>query len=235
MKKQEIIFTLQYGDESIPQEYYPIPAEKNIPQWYKNMVSYYSKDNGKQKQETETIKRCMPVFDAFTAGYLLVLHTDLTISYDENKALQINWANDTQDTITFHGAHQLVGYRGLDLPTGAPKLRNPWGITTPKGYSCYFMPPTHRDKIGIRILEGYVDTDTYNNSVQFPFLIDEGFQGDIPAGTPIAQVIPFKRSSFQMRIGKEEERKKMHSTYRVLRSNWINGYRNLFRQEKNYK
>jgi len=199
------------------------------------MVSYYSKDNGKQKQETETIKRCMPVYDAFTAGYLLLLHTDITICYDENKTLNILWAHDTTDTVVFHNAHQLVGYRGLDLPVGAPKIRNPWGIKTPKGYSCYFMPPTHREKTGIRILEGYVDTDTYNNSVQLPFLIDEGFEGDIPAGTPIAQVIPFKRDNFQMRIGGQEERKEIYRDYRRIRSSWINAYRNLFRQEKKYK
>ena len=235
MKNQEIVFTLQYGDETIPLEFYPIPAEKNIPKWYKNMVSYFSNENGFKKQETETIKRCMPVFDAMTAGYLLVLHTDITIFYDENKGLHINWAHDTSDAVTFHDAHQLVGYKGLDLPTGAPKLRNPWGIKTPKGYSCYFMPPVHRDKTGIRILEGYVDTDTYNNSVQFPFLIDEGFEGDIPAGTPFAQVIPFKRDNFQMRIGGQEERKDIYRDYRRIRSLWVNGYRNHFRQEKKYK
>lgn len=235
MKKQEIIFTLQYGDEAIPKEYYPIPSEKNIPQWYKNMNSYYAKNNNKEKRDTETIKRCMPVFDAFTAGYLLVLNTDVTISYDENKIVQINWAHDTQETITFHSAYQLTGYRGFDLSAGAPKLRNPWGIKTPKGYSCYFMPPTHRDKTGIRILEGFVDTDTYNNPVQFPFLIDEGFEGDIPAGTPIAQVIPFKRDNFEMKIGDTKEREKIFADFRVLRSVWINGYRNHFRQDKSYK
>ena len=235
MKEQEIIFTLQYGDESIPKEYYPIPSEKNIPKWYKNMISYYSKDNGKLKQETETIKRCMPVYDAFTAGYLLVLHTDITVSYDENKALTINWAHDTTEAVSFHRGHQLTGYRGLDLPLGAPKIRNPWGIKTAKGYSCYFMPPTHREKTGIRILEGYVDTDSYTNPVQFPFLIDEGFEGDIPAGTPFAQVIPFKRDNFKMRIGGIQERNEINQDFRRLRSVWINGYRNFFRQDKSYK
>jgi hypothetical protein len=235
MKKQEIVFTLQYGDEGIPKQYYPIPAEKNIPAWYKEMVSYHVTTNPKQKRDSETLKRCMPVFDSFTAGYLLLTHTAINIGYNEDKVLTIDWANDTLDGVTFHGAHQLIGYRGLDLPNGAPKLRNPWGIKTPKGYSSFFMPPVHRNKTGIRILEGFVDTDTYNNSVQFPFLIDEGFEGEIPAGTPYAQVIPFKRDSFEMRLGGEEERQKTHQDYRFVRSQWINNYRNHFRQDKSYR
>jgi hypothetical protein len=233
MKK--ITFTLPFGDEGILKEHYPIPAEKHIPKWYKNIVSYYDKKNGFQKRETETVKRCMPVFDAFTAGYLLILHTDLTISYDEDNNVNFNWAQDTQDAITFHPGFQLVGYKGLDMSQGAPKLRNPWSIKTPKGYSCFFMPPVHHEKIGIRILEGYVDTDTYIAPVQFPFLVDEGFEGDIPAGTPIAQVIPFKRDSFKMEIGGIKERTSVAQTNKKLRSVWINGYRNFFRQEKNYK
>lgn len=233
MKK--ITFTLVPEDEDIPKEYYPIPAEKNIPKWYKAMKSYYDTKNGFQKRETETIKRCMPVFDAFTAGYFIVLHTAISISYDENKMLVINWAQDTKDTISFHAGYQLVGYKGLDLPQGAPKLRNPWGIKTPKGYSCFFMPPVHRENIGIRILEGYVDTDIYTNAVNFPFLIDEGFEGDIPAGTPIAQVIPFKRDNFKMEIGGIEERNHIAQIHRKMHTVWINSYRTLFRQEKHYK
>ena len=56
MKKQQIVFTLQYGDETIPKEYYPIPAEKNIPQWYKNMVSYHSKKNGSESAKPKLLK-----------------------------------------------------------------------------------------------------------------------------------------------------------------------------------
>jgi hypothetical protein len=231
---KEIIFTLDFGDEHLPEKYYPVPAKNMIPEWYKKMVSFHADENNAIKKSTQTMKRCMPVFDSFTAGYLILTHSDITVSV-ENGITDYKWAYDTGDLITFHDGRQMIGYRGFDLPMGAPKLKNPWGIKTPKGYSCYFMPPPHRNPSGLRILEGVVDTDTYTNSVQFPFLLDEGFVGDIPAGTPIAQVIPFKRDNFKMSIGSNADRTANHAAMRLAKSTWLNGYRNFFRQEKNYQ
>jgi hypothetical protein len=233
MKK--ITFTLDFGSEWIPKDYYPVPSIKAIPEWYKNMETSSAKDktNGYEVRESQTIKRCMPVFDSISAGYVIKTHTDLYVKYTDG-VVGFEWANDTQDTISFHPASQLVNYRNLSLPHGAAKLRNPWGIKTPKGYSCLFIPPTHRPDCGIKILEGIVDTDLYTNPVQFPFLVDSEFTGTIPAGTPIAQVIPFKRDSFRMVIGNEKERIANGEVSRLLRSTWINGYRNKFRVNKDY-
>lgn len=235
MAEKKITFTLDFGSEWIPKEYYPVAGVKAVPEWYKQMETSYAqkKTEPLEIRETQTIKRCMPVLDAITAGYILKLHTDLYITNKDN-VLEFKWANDTQDTVTFHAGYQLVNYRDLDLPNGAPKLRNPWGIKTPKGYSCLFIPPTHRPACGIRILEGYVDTDSYTNAVQFPFLVDEGFEGTIPAGTPIAQVIPFKRDNFRMEFGDDADRVENNKVNMLLRSTWINGYRHKFRASKNY-
>ena len=235
MAEQKILFTLDLGNEWIPKEYYPVPGIKAVPKWYKEMETSYTdkKREPHTIHQTQTIKRCMPVLDAITAGYILKLHTDLYITNKDN-VLEFKWANDTQDTVSFHPAYQLINYRELDLPNGAPKLRNPWAIKTPKNYSCLFIPPAHRPVCGIRILEGYVDTDAYTNSVQFPFLVDEGFEGTIPAGTPIVQVIPFKRDDFRMEIGNDVDRIENDGVGRLLRSTWINGYRYKFRATKNY-
>lgn len=232
---EKIIFTLDYGNEWIPKEYYPVAGVKAVPEWYKKMETSFANDktDSYSVRQSQTIKRCMPVLDAITTGYILKTHTDILVK-DNDGVMAFEWAHDTQDTISFHSAYQLINYRELDLPHGAPKLRNPWGIKTPKGYSCLFMPPTHRPASGIRILEGIVDTDLYTNSVQFPFLIDKDFLGTIPAGTPIAQVIPFKRTSFRMEIGTSKEQKENDSVLRLLRSTWINGYRKKFRADKDY-
>ena len=230
-----IKFTLDYGSEWIPKEYYPVAGIKAVPEWYKKMETSHAEDKTQtaEVRKSQTIKRCMPVLDAITAGYVLKLHTDLLVKYTDG-VVGFEWANDTKETVTFHPAYQLINYREKELPYGAPKLRNPWGIKTPKGYSCLFLPPTHRPEIGLRILEGLVDTDKYTNSVQFPFLPDKDFVGTIPAGTPIAQVIPFKRDAFRMEIGNDEDRKENDSVLKLLRSTWINGYRNKFRSHKEY-
>jgi hypothetical protein len=235
MAKQKITFTLDFGSEWIPKEYYPVAGVKAVPEWYKKMETSFAekKTESHEVRQSQTIKRCMPVLDAITAGYILKLHTDLFVKYTDG-VVSFEWANDTQDTVAFHPAYQLVNYRELDLPNGAPKLRNPWGIKTPKGYSCLFIPPTHRPACGIRILEGYVDTDLYTNSVQLPFLVDDGFTGTIPAGTPIAQVIPFKRDVFRIEFGEVKERIENDGVSRLLRSTWINGYRHKFRANKEY-
>lgn len=231
----KIKFTLEYGSEWIPEIYYPVAGIKAVPEWYKTMETSYAKDKTQSAEvgKSQTIKRCMPVLDAITAGYILKLHTDLLVKYTDG-VLGFEWVQDTRDTVVFHPAYQLVNYREKELPHGAPKLRNPWGIETPKGYSCLFLPPTHRPEIGMRILEGLVDTDKYTNAVQFPFLVDKDFTGTIPAGTPIAQVIPFKRDAFRMEIGGENERRKNDAVMRQMKSVWINGYRNMFRTHKEY-
>lgn len=232
---EKIIFTLEYGSEWIPKMYYPVPAVKAVPEWYKKMETSFAEDKTDKYQvkKTQTVKRCMPVLDAMTAGYILKTHTDILVK-NENGVLGFEWASDTSEGITFHPPSQLINYREMDLPFGAAKLRNPWNIRTSKGYSCLFIPPAHQPENGIRILEGVVDTDTYCNAVQFPFLVDKDFTGTIPAGTPVVQVIPFKRTSFRMEIGSHEEREKSAEVLRVIRSTWVNGYRNNFRADKDY-
>jgi hypothetical protein len=232
---EKIVFTLDSGDEWIPKNYYPVPGVKAVPDWYKEMKTSYvdGKADSHEVGQTQTIKRCMPVLDAITTGYIIKTFTDLYISSNDG-VLTFQWALDVKENVTFHPGYQLVNYKNLDLPQGAPKVRNPWGIKTPKGYSCLIISPLHRPACGITILEGIVDTDKYTNSVQFPFLVDEGFTGTVPAGTPIAQVIPFKRDSFRMEIGGIEDREENGEVSRLLRSTWINGYRNKFRSHKDY-
>jgi len=233
MKK--IIFTLEPGDENISKDYYPVPGVKAIPDWYKNMETSFAQDktNHREVRESQTMKRCLPIIDSMTNGYILKTHTDLYAKY-ENHELIIEWAEDPKKAISFHGAYQMMNYKNLDLWQGAPKIRNPWGIKTPKGYSCLFISPLHHPATGITILPGVVDTDKYSVPVQFPFLFDPNFAGVIPAGTPIVQAIPFKRDSFRMEMGGDKEREEMTYSIKNVHATWINGYRNKYRVGKDY-
>ena len=81
------------------------------------------------------------------------------------------------------------------------KFINPWLIETEEGYSCLFTSPLNHLERRIKILDGVVDTDTYYNNINFPFLWTGG-DGEffIPKGTPLVQVISFKREEYSLQI-----------------------------------
>jgi hypothetical protein len=59
--------------------------------------------------------------------------------------------------------------------------------------------------------------------------------GLIPAGTPIMQVIPFKRDEWEMQIGSQEELIQQVKVTNKLRSVFFDSYKRQYRQVKEYK
>jgi hypothetical protein len=228
----KIIFTETLGTDK--DTYSPIPASKFLPQWYKDLESYM---NGARKPNgtgttTATIKKCIPVFDAITAGYLILSPADVYISQKDD-APYYEWAN--YGLIQFHPVEQAPEHPDRNGHITYPKWTNPWAITTPKGYSCLFTAPKHRDNV-FTILDGIVDTDTYSAPVNFPFVLnDTTFEGLVPAGTPIAQVIPFKRDSFELEIGDITSLEKAQNITNKLRTKFFDSYKTQFWTKKQYK
>jgi len=232
----KIVFTNTAG---VPEEYSPKPASAFIPDWYKKLESYLSgekKPTG-QGQTSATIKRCMPVFDAITGGYLILSAADVYVSQkkteDGIKQPYFEWAN--YGLIAFHPIEQAPEHPNRNGHIAYPKWTNPWAIKTPKGYSTLFVQPMHRDSV-FTILPGIVDTDIYTAPVNFPFVLnDVNFEGLIPAGTPIAQVIPVKRDFWQMSIGTEVEFIEQQKVLNRLKTKFFDSYKSVFRQPKEYK
>jgi hypothetical protein len=220
----------------VQDEYQPYPSKKVLPQWYKDMDSYI---HGKKEilidaQPSQTIKRCMPVFDALTFGYIIPTYTDVYVRI-ENGGPYFSWSSIK--AIDFHAPQQLTTYPRSEeqKKQAAPKWINPWSIKVPRGYSVLFLPPIHQDNSVFEILEGVVDCDTYTNQVNFPFLMkDPNFEGLIPAGTPLVQVIPFKREKWQMEKGGLLERQEAENAYHKLKVKFFDSYRNTFRSNKDF-
>jgi hypothetical protein len=229
-----IIFT---PTKTVAKEFYPVPSSKAIGDWYKKTTSYsggagISFDKEANSANT-TIKKCMPFFDAMTAGYTIFTHTDLFISQDESGVPFYNWKG--YDAIEFHSPKQISEHP--EAPNHlVPKWMNPWAIKTPKNYSCFFSNPMHRDKSPINIIEGIVDTDSYTSPVNFPFMLkDWSYRGLVPAGTPIAQVIPFKRESWEMQISQDSPNHERFMVDAVLFAKYVNAYKNHFWAKKEFK
>jgi hypothetical protein len=236
----------------IPKEYHPKPSSSFIPEWYKELNSYI----GDQKKPTDgtpliTAKKCMPIFDSITSGYIITTYCDIWITQEkisDEVAISLGlkeeksqpfyqWSN--AEAIEFHPKEQMPVHPDKGSHAGPyPKLVNPWSIKTPKGYSTLFVPPVHRES-PFSILPGLVDTDRYIGPVNFPFVLKNAdtFEGLIPAGTPFAQAIPIKRDSWKMSINdeKSKEAEEVMLQMKLLNSKFFDKYKNLFRQTKEYR
>jgi hypothetical protein len=241
----KITFTNTMG---VHEEYSPKPASSFVPDWYKNLESY---TNGEKKPSgdgntTATIKRCMPVFDAIVSGYIITTYTDIFVSQKptfnqngektENTMPWYEWPSFVP--IGWHPLEQAPTHPNKNnLPEGGsyPKFINPWSIQTPPGYSVLFTAPMHRESV-FTILDGVVDTDKYTAPVNFPFVLNDWkFEGLIPAGTPVAQVIPFKRDSWEIEFGQESDLIDQNKITGLLRSKFFDTYKTQYRQTKEYK
>lgn len=217
------------------EEFGPKPASSCIPDWYKNLESYIGRvkqPNG-EGATSATIKRCMPVFDAITAGYILFTPVDVWISQRDGEPWY-EWPSFSP--IQFHPIEQAPTHPNRNGHKNSyPKWINPWAIKTEPGYSVAFVQPFHRES-AFSILPGIVDTDKYDAPVNFPFVLnDVKYKGIIPAGTPMAQIIPFKRESWKMELGDEDSIIEQNKTTLKLRSKFFDSYKFFFRQPKEYK
>jgi hypothetical protein len=98
-----------------------------------------------------------------------------------------------------------------------------------------FVQPMHRESV-FTILPGIVDTDMYTAPVNFPFVInDSNFEGLIPKGTPIAQVIPIKRDAWKMEFGGQEELIEQANITTKLQTKFFDRYKTMFWSRKEYK
>jgi hypothetical protein len=170
----------------------PVPAKLSMPDWFKRLPAVddsvvSATNNGL------TVKRCMPFLDAMTLGFILPLAATTRLAIkDGGKAVEAGWEFD-KVMVSNHGSHQITGHPLAGRPP--MKFHNYWTIRTPPGWSCLFVAPLNRAPLPVSIIAGVVDTDTYHSLINFPFFAT-GSDGVhvLEQGTPLVQVIPFRRA-----------------------------------------
>lgn len=175
----------------------PIAMKSLVPEWYKLSESSYGDD----PEQSPGLKKCVPFLDAMVSGYALTLPYDIFISNSESGDIKISW-NAPEEIPTF--VMERPKESGALMPRPAGHHPNHmvwagfWGWKAPKGYSVLVTHPLNRFDLPFTTSSGIVDSDKFFASGNIPFFIKEGFNGVIPAGTPVAQLIPIKRSSWIM-------------------------------------
>ena len=227
------------------QKYLPIPTKLNIPEWFKNLEHTVQK---------KTVKGCMPFLDSLTTGYILKMPVDYyiehNIEYDGElktgmesgtKHNEIgNEINLNYEGKQFHHTSQLgkSPYVEKNKKLAFHKILNPWTIETPPGYSTLFLPPLNNTDDRFSIIPGIVDTDSFPNEVNFPFVVN----GDkyptlktiIEIGTPYVQVIPFKREKWQMKVEYLSLKKIKINRFFAFK-HVLHNYKKLFWSKKSWK
>ncbi|AAO61368.1 hypothetical protein HfxHF1_475 [Halophage HF1] len=178
----------------------PIPANKVLPDWYKQLGQYVSESdesvstNERPSIQSSTVKRCAPFLEAMTMGWIIPLAGEVQFKAQDGY-VEYNWDFE-RNLISNHSLEQVGGEMFPNHEWPIMKFHNYWNIKVPDGYSALFTNPMNRPGQPFTTFSGVVDLDSYFNFVNFPFMWTGGkYDGILEAGTPVVQVIPFKRSS----------------------------------------
>lgn len=201
----------------------PIPAIKAAPDYFRNI-----KPQSDHHPRNGTVKRCVPFLDALSAGFVIPLWCDVYV-LARNGELQIDFPPNfpQPESLGTHDAAQIPKHPLATRPYGNAPMKwiNPWVVETEPGVSCLFTAPLNHMETRFKLLDGIVDTDTYYNSVNLPFLWTGG-DGEfiIAKGTPLVQVIPFRREFCDLQVAAVDDARRT-KTRSILGTKLKNGYR----------
>lgn len=231
--------------EWIPQNQYasdyitpPKPAKNYMPFWYKNLPPFSSghtpRIEGTKADTTE--KLCMPLFDTFTTGYIQEAWCDINVRVDNDGSISINSANSSERIVQERGGPNRIIPKDKNYNDYHINWWTHWEPRTPKGWSTYYSHPFNQYDVPFRTIDGIIDTDKWWIGGSIPFLLKTGFEGVIPEGTPLYQMIFFKRENWKSRILKYENIEKEKNTlYNKVFNNFYGGYKKNMWIKKNYE
>ena len=176
----------------------PVWAGKRMPQWFKDIRPVAA--NGLRDEigaAAMSAKKCMPLQDAMSLGFIIPLWADLNVRTDaDGKFIEFAKHNHIGEIASFHSSSQVEGIGKMSPTGGHPALKfiNRIVVKTAPGYSALFIPPIGHIEPRFTCLPGLVDTDLYPKQVNFPAIWHaKGHDAILPAGTPLVTCIPVRR------------------------------------------
>lgn len=196
-------------DKNTLKDFKPIVAKSIQPDWWKK-AKVAEVVNG---VTNKTIRSCPAMQDWLSSGYLILANRDIyvrngvtvedegdRIFYTEDTVEHEldTYASQTHPTVQMHDAFTYMGSEEAPRKD-AFKMSNPWCISTPPGYSCFYLDPFLFQNNFFAAWQGIIDTDKFNvnkdnSQIIFYPKVDHSFV--ITKGTPIVQIIPYKREEW---------------------------------------
>jgi len=185
----------------------PKATIKTIPEWYKSADRFAQNPmTGKPWEMPDgsgkipTWKACPAIYDIMGTGY--VYRTPCDIEFFEDSA------GSVQCKVLDARNRDFVGFRPPMAQFKAPMGYHEthfawwadWAVEVPEGYSVLYTQPFNRFELPFLTTSGIIDNDHVHLPGTMPFFIIKGFTGVIPAGTPYAQMLPFKREDWTSEV-----------------------------------
>jgi hypothetical protein len=167
--------------------------------------------------------------------------------------IQETWQDiwiDTKDgqTTFYHPTHPaIMSSRDMKASENFPPMEGYlpnhfiwlpcWWPELPAGYSCIFTHPFNHDELPFHTFTAVVDCDSFKmcyHGSAMPFVLKENFSGMIKKGTPMYQMIPFKRESWESEINPYDGDKLITLVNKVKQHFW-DGYKKLHWTKKDFK
>lgn len=193
----------------------PGPTIKTIPEWYRKADRFAinphtnepwvsPQDGGK----IPTWKSCPAIFDIMGTGYVYKTPCDLEVT-EVNGKVSVKVVGDYDQSFVSPrpAMPQFVspmGYHEDHFAWWAD-----WAVELPEGYSALYSHPFNRFELPFFTTSGIIDNDKVELPGTMPFFIAKGFTGFIPAGTPYAQILPFKRENWVSELNTSLDEREM--------------------------
>lgn len=232
----KINFITSNGDPNFLTIDPPVPSKNNIPQWYKDIPRFLSKDKkieiGNGQILNNSVKACLPFLDAISHGYIQKTWCDIYIE-------------DLGETLQYHYSRspEIISYRengpSIKISNDFYQMEMIWKVywmpKMPKGWSILFTHPLNRIDLPFQSLSAIVDSDHFHHIFpgNYPFFIKKGFTGLIPAGTPMYQMIPIKRESWHSGFEYISEQERIVKQSKMT-THLFSRYKKLFHQKKHF-
>ena len=232
----EFVALDKYAFEVCPK---PFPASQALPQWWKDS-SPYVKDsdntNGKKIivknfRSNASFKKCTPMLDLLSSGYVVPLWADVQVSQSESGPI-LSW-RVSKDVFENHNGLEV------EIPDGYSqtqfKFLNQWVPKLPKGYSALIIACPGYPNAPFRAMQAVIDYDKTTHALFPPMFLKEGVEGIVEKGTPMFQIIPFKRNNWISKFSFLEDGQFLINMDRDVNATIVNNYVKSFWEKKTYK
>lgn len=215
----------------------PAPAKNFVPEWFKKQPAFNHKKpvfNHLGAVINKGIKMCMPFTDSLITGYIQTTWTDIWIEKREDGVVMFSYASEPK--IMDSREHSFIETNGsyYDIEF---VWKMHWSFSLPKGYSLLLTHPLNRLDLPFTTLSGIVDDQGITFAAleggNLPFYLKKDFEGMIPKGTPMYQVIPFKREDWQSNVRDFNEKEYVKNSSKTNSKFW-GYYKDNFWKRKKY-